>query len=249
MRIKNNSLNILGELHQFATSIPSDSPEVGRVGDLEAPLSVLDLLTSIENIEPDLDFILMHDALESMFTYELEEPKLLPTPPPPMSTMSASSANGRRRKPPKGKRDRKAEAERRRQRQLDASAGFRGPPRTRKAHARAEAFEAEARAGVEDAAADLEDDDDESAFDSEGKIGSHGRRWKRTSIVLPGQADVPPVVEDIDKQRSFSMFDEGWILPSGIRRGGRAPVERHDGPPPRKKTRSGNYSLLSIILV
>lgn len=249
MRIKNNSANYLGELHQFARCIPADSPEVGRVGDLEVPLSVLELLSSIKCIEPDLPFILKRDPLDSMFTYELEQTKPLPTPPLPTSATSTGSMVIKLRKPSKGKRDRKAEAERRKQRMLDKSAGFRGPPRTRNAHARAEAFEAEARAGGddadgEDAAIDPGEVDEDTMFDSDGKPVSYRQRWKRTPLVLPGQADVPLVVEDVDKQRSFSMFDEGWILPSGTRRGGRAPVERHDGPPPRKRTRSGKYVMI-----
>jgi len=45
------------------------------------------------------------------------------------------------------------------------------------------------------------------------------------------------MVDKIDNQRSFQMFDAGWILPPNQRRGGRAPVERQALPPPRKRAR------------
>lgn len=295
MRIKHNSANILGELHKYATHIPSTSPESsgGRIGDLEAPISIINLLSTSDAIQHELPFLLSrgNEPMDALFAYELELPKPLPTPPPHShirahatsttaggggggggfrsgSGSGTGGKGGRQRKPPKVKRDRKAEAERRKQRMLDAASGFRGPPRTRNAHARAEAFEAEARAGAEAqggaqarinandnangnvigdrdrghaAASTSEHDDGNTTFDSEGKPISNGRRWKRPSIVQPGQVAVPPVVEDVDTQDSFSMFDRGWILPTGTRRGNRAWVERGPGPPPRKKSRSGMY--------
>ncbi|KAI5123496.1 hypothetical protein M0805_008864 [Coniferiporia weirii] len=233
MKIKASSAHILDEVRQLARHIPSDSPEAGLVGDLEPPLSVLDLLTSIDAIDADTPFILDKDPLESIFAFELEQ---LKPPPPP--------------KPPKAKRDRRAEAERRRQRMLDQAAGFRAQvvPRTRRAQAKIEAFEAEARGEsskaesiLTDADADADGEgegegDEEGSMD--GKISKPGRRGRRAPTVLPGQADEPPVVDDVDTQRSFSMFDAGWILSSSTRRGGRAPIEKHELPPPRKKSKT-----------
>jgi len=76
-----------------------------------------------------------------------------------------------------------------------------------------------------------------AAFDAEASGKSEGNRKRPAS--LPGQTVVPPTVDDVDKQRSFTMFDAGWILPPDQKRGGRAPVERQAGPPPRKRMRTG----------
>ncbi|THH02990.1 hypothetical protein EW145_g6627 [Phellinidium pouzarii] len=229
MKIKASATHILDELLQLARHIPSDSPEAGKVGDLEPPLSVLDLLTSIEAVDKDLPFLLEKDPLNSLFSYELE--KLKPPPPP---------------KPPKPKRDRRAEAERRKQRLLNKAPGFRAPPpRTRRALAEVEAFEAEARgtSKVVSSPNDVGGDgygenegDEEGSLDGRGS--RNGRRWRRPPVVLPGQTEVPPVVDDVDTQRWFDMFDAGWILPSNTRRGGRAPIEKHELPPPRKRSRT-----------
>ena len=68
--------------------------------------------------------------------------------------------------------------------------------------------------------------------------------WRRAQILLPGQADVPPVVETVDDQTSFSMFDGGWILPEGQKRRNRvgAPV-----PGGRKAGRSGACSFYVVV--
>ena len=60
-------------------------------------------------------------------------------------------------------------------------------------------------------------------------------RWKRGPLVLPGHADVPPIVNIVDDYRSFKMFDAGWILPENQKRRGRATVERT--PLPTRKRR------------
>ncbi|KAH7918277.1 hypothetical protein BV22DRAFT_1123793 [Leucogyrophana mollusca] len=51
------------------------------------------------------------------------------------------------------------------------------------------------------------------------------------------------MVDDVDNQGSFKMFDAGWILPSGQRRGGRQPVERL--PLPKKMRLDRGVSKLS----
>lgn len=63
-----------------------------------------------------------------------------------------------------------------------------------------------------------------------------GGRWKRGPLVLPGQADVPPIVNIVDDYRSFKMFDAGWILPESQKRRGRAAVERTPLPTRRRRT-------------
>ncbi|KAJ3565446.1 hypothetical protein NP233_g7624 [Leucocoprinus birnbaumii] len=80
------------------------------VGDLEPPLDVLELLTSISAIKPDLSIDLQDEPLQSLFNYELATLKPPPTPPPPP--------------PPKAKkkRDRKAEYERAKAKKAAAAA-------------------------------------------------------------------------------------------------------------------------------
>ena len=46
--------------------------------------------------------------------------------------------------------------------------------------------------------------------------------WKRATVGRLGQSEVPPVVEDVDSHKSFSLFDGGWILPNGSRRNNRS---------------------------
>ncbi|KAK7031458.1 Bromodomain and phd finger-containing protein 3 [Favolaschia claudopus] len=54
------------------------------------------------------------------------------------------------------------------------------------------------------------------------------------SIPAPGEI---PLVEHVDERGSFTMFEQGWILPVGQKRGGRSSVERPAAPPPRKRIR------------
>lgn len=224
----------------------SDGVAEGTLGDLEPPSNLLSLLSSPSAIEgPDLSFELTSPPLNDLFAYTLGKLK----PPPKKLTPP----------PPKPKRDRKAEAERRMQRKkLDVSAGFRAshaPPRTRRERAQAHAFEAEAQIGssstvmgegerafVEPISAGLSSLPDTAFSGSEDATRARDARWR-----IPGydgrvsEGSQPLVVQDIDNYHSFSMFNEGWILPDDSRRRPRA--ARGDLPPPRKRTRtSGAYS-------
>lgn len=232
-RIKAQAIHFLQELQQTVRHIPAKSPEIGHVGDLEPAFSVLNLLLSSDTIDDDLNIILDKDPLSSLFAYEFEKLKPPPPPPPPPPP-----------KPPRAPRDRKAEAERRKQR-LQENIASASVIKTRRGVAKAEAFEAEANAtgtvsspNSKDDSLDMEADAD-ALSSTDARSSKGGKRKKRPPIVLPGQADIPPVVEDVDKQDSFKRFDEGWILPSGSRRGGRAAPEKPDLPPPRKKQRTG----------
>lgn len=68
------------------------------------------------------------------------------------------------------------------------------------------------------------------------------KKGKRTPLILPGQSEVPPMVDDVDSQKSFKMFDAGWILPPDQKRHGRVPVERKPLPPPKKRQKTGATS-------
>ncbi|KAJ7876249.1 hypothetical protein B0H13DRAFT_1893737 [Mycena leptocephala] len=71
-------------------------------------------------------------------------------------------------------------------------------------------------------------------------------RQRRPSATIPAPGDIP-LVEHVGERDSFTMFEQGWILPAGQRRGGRAPIERSAAPPPKKKMRlDGGTSRLSV---
>ena len=127
------------------------------------------------------------------------------------------------------------------------------PPKTRRALAAAAAFETEAISPQHTPAPDEEEGDIiiEPPAENEGEhatreLGTEVRQLKyprrRIPFVLPGQSEIPPMVDDVDNQKSFKMFDAGWILPPDQKRGGRAPVERKPLPPPKKRHRAGIQS-------
>jgi NuA3 HAT complex component NTO1 len=211
------------------------------IGSLEPPLSILELLVSEDAIADDIELILKEDPLASLFNFELETLKPPPPPPPPPPPKPAK---------PKRERDRQAEKERRLAREaaaglkvLDVSPGFRAP-RTRKGTAAAAAFEAEAHAEGEDKVQQAVDPAEQHSRKEAAKQRSKG--WKRGPLILPGQSEVPPIVDEVDKRQSFKMFDAGWILPENQKRGGRTAISRPAIPPPRKKMRTSSSILHPI---
>lgn len=98
------------DVNEDAMDINEASKTDLTIGDLEPPLVVLELLTCISAIKPDLPIDLQAEPLQSLFSYELAVPKPLPTPPPPP--------------PPKTnrKRDRRAEYERAKAKKAAAAA-------------------------------------------------------------------------------------------------------------------------------
>ena len=113
---------------------------------------------------------------------------------------------------------------------LDTAPGFRAP-RTRRALAAAATFEAEATSVVVDE--QMVQTDGEEAAKKPTKMRAAGVRL---------------MVEDVDSQDSFKRFDAGWILPSGQKRGGRQPVERHPLPPPKKRMRTCAYDGMFLLV-
>lgn len=199
----------LSRYSQVDTAVPHPQTLDMPVGDLEPPLELLELLGSSEAVRNDYKFILETDPLSSLFCFELGQPKPSPPPPPPKPKAQKKAAT----KVPKA---REPSA-------LDISPGFRAP-RTRSARAALAAFEAEATGSVVDA----------EIYDATAQKPAKGRR-----VPTAAQAPlvVPQVVDDVDNQGSFKMFDAGWILPSGQKRGGRQPLDRSSQPPPKKRVR------------
>ncbi|KAF8196835.1 hypothetical protein K438DRAFT_2121282 [Mycena galopus ATCC 62051] len=98
-------------------------------------------------------------------------------------------------------------------------------------------------------AATFETDATTSQAGPSTSVSARGRPRKGTTTSVPvsqsPSAPIPapgeiPLVEHVDERGSFTMFERGWILPAGQRRGGRVPVEpaeRSAAPPPKKKMR------------
>ena len=188
---------------------PQPDDAEGSIGDFELPLEALRLLVSQEQIQDVVNLLLETDPLTSLFDYELGRIKPPPPPPPPKPKPS-------KKKGTKVSRAVEPSA-------LDAAPGFRAP-RTRRALAAAAAFEAEAAGSVVEEMLDVQE------------AGAGEATKKPTKLRTPGQ---PELVEDVDSQGSFKMFDAGWILPTGQKRGGRQAVERPLLPPPKKRMRTG----------
>ncbi|KAL4062487.1 PHD-zinc-finger like domain-containing protein [Scleroderma citrinum] len=221
-RMQTNIQPILADLTSLSryrstldTSLHTDTdlkPPQQAIGDLEPPLELVELLGSPQAIQDDFKFVLETDPLSSLFGFELGRLKPPPPPPPPKPKVQKKKAT----KVSKVKAGEPSI--------LDISPGFRAP-RTRRALAVAAAFEAEATGGIVEAQ-DL--DAIEGSMQKSGKV----RRGSGS------QLSVPQMVEDVDNQGSFKMFDAGWILPSGQKRGGRQPVDRSSIPPPKKRIRT-----------
>ena len=191
------------------------------IGNLEPPLEILELLLSSDAIKDDTDLILDEDPIASLFNYEFGKFKPPRTPAPPEPPKPKGPTWSERKAAQAAKRLAKAAEI---TKALDATPGFR-VPRTRSAVAAAAAFEMEAHGQSESSG-------DQSSSNKKGG------KWKRGPLLMPGQSEVPPMVDGVDKQRSFEMFDEGWILPPDQKRGGRVTIERSLS---QKKSRSGEH--------
>ncbi|KAH7890921.1 PHD-zinc-finger like domain-containing protein [Phlebopus sp. FC_14] len=232
-RMQSTCQPILQELSSLTFQHPSIADQTTdasllqtSLGNLEAPLEAVKLLTSRESIQDDITLVLETDPLSSLFDYELG--RIKPPPPPPLPKPRAAPKKKKGAKPPTATEPGA----------LDISPGFRAP-RTRRALAAAAAFEAEATGGSV-----MQD-----ASQQEQGLGQKPTRWRRGPTTLPGQSDAPPMVDNVDNQGSFKMFDAGWILPTGQKRGGRQTVDRQSLPPPKKRMRTdrgtSNVSVLS----
>jgi NuA3 HAT complex component NTO1 len=238
-RMQSSSQPILQELTSLAYHhsplTPPDSSDSSilsqtTIGDLEPLMETLQLLTSTQDIQDNINLLLHADPISSLFSFEL--PRIKPPPPPPPAPSPPP--------PPKPKVSKKKRVLKTVEPgPLDTSPGFRAP-RTRRALAAAAAFEAEAGFEPEfQSTAELE----LGAIEVDQKLVPEPPKKRRRQSAMPGQAETPPMVTDVDSQGLFKMFDAGWILPTGQRRGGRQPVERAPLPPKKKKMDRGTSRL------
>ncbi|KAG1735905.1 uncharacterized protein EDB91DRAFT_1143453 [Suillus paluster] len=219
----------------LATPDPSDPSVLSQtsIGDLEPLIETLQLLTSTQDIQDDINLILDADPLSSLFSFEL--PHIKPPPPPPPAPSPPPPA-----KPKVSKKKRLLKSSE--PGILDSSPGFRAP-RTRRALAAAAAFEAEAGFEPESQSTAEYETGTTPATEADQSVSTEPPKKRRRQSTMPGQAETPPMVTDVDSQGLFKMFDAGWILPSGQRRGGRQPMERAPLPPKKKKMDRGTSRL------
>ncbi|KAJ7065346.1 bromodomain and PHD finger-containing protein 3 [Mycena amicta] len=209
LRIQAASQPILAELSQLCASPNLRSQEDDAqpwtpppTGDLEPPLEVLDLLLSSDVIQAESDLILTADPITSLFNFELGKTK----PPPPDPEVARKEERRRR---DKARRD-EARAE-----------------KVARQEAQKEQRE-QARAQAKEAPAETVDvtDDPQSAVPHASSLR------RRSSGPLPRPGDIPLLDGDVDVSGTFTLFEQGWILPAGQRR-----TRQSTGPPPRKRAR------------
>ncbi|KAJ7089735.1 PHD-zinc-finger like domain-containing protein [Mycena belliarum] len=231
LRMKTSVQPILSELNGLS-SIHSLDPNNTRhddapppaIGDLEPPLEVLELLLSSDLIQDESEIYLFADPLTSLFNFELEKRK------PNLRRLARQAQRALRHADPPAVPD------------ADKNASLSAPPEIRVPRTR----------GAAAAAVASEPDQSEAS----GSISAPPRRPKAgSSSVVPvvpkvlrqrrssgtsGARDIP-LVENVDQRKSFTMFEQGWILPVGQRRGGRVPIDPSALPPPKKKMRLGEH--------
>ena len=239
-RIKSNSATLLAELDNLKTRAPLEfdghdeyiknflQRNISPIGDLEPPLAVVDLLTSLD-VTHDLGIVLKSNPLQSLLAYELPEAKPAPlTSAPPTPQFR------------KTKRERKAELVRRRAEvraatataRLDVEANLEqvGPPLT---HHRMTEEVSNTGAAPTTATEVVLANIDPNASDTEQVLGKR-KRTKHTPS-LPGPD--AEVLTDINPKASFALFDKGWILDPAVRRNKRSPVVQLPQPLAKKRTK------------
>ncbi|KAK0204630.1 PHD-zinc-finger like domain-containing protein [Desarmillaria ectypa] len=208
------------DMNAMEVDVTHAKPEIG---DLETPLPMLELLLSKEVVQDDVQYIINEDPLSSLFSYELGQIK----PPPPSKEKRPGTM--------KRKRDRKAENARREARRAEQAA--------------LEAVNAESRPPKRSRRTTSNTTDNELDEQGQGQEGSDGQpeATSSTSVLqyLPsGQMSTPLLVDSVGHRDSFLMFEAGWILPEGQKRGGRSSTltAPQPTPVPLKKSQQGRKS-------
>ncbi|KAJ7746737.1 bromodomain-containing protein [Mycena maculata] len=203
---------------------------VAPVGDLEPSLEILELLFSSDALKDESEHILSADPLTSLFNFELGKKRPTPPPPTPLSKPPLQKQQTRAARAARGSSVQDSFKE-----QTASAPPEPRAPRTRNAVAAAVAFEAEPGSSSVSAPPRRSRASKASAPVSEAP----SPQPRRPSAPIPSLGEIP-LVESVDDRDSFTMFDQGWILPQGQRRGGRVAQERSAAPPPKKKQRVGD---------
>ena len=225
------------------------------LGDLEPPLRNIELLFSNEAIREheDMKFLLDdQEPISSLLTYDLGVPKRIEAspppspsppqlPPPPLSSAPAPTKGKGKGKSRKGGNTPVFTMDVEQFTVLDSTPGFRAPvSRVQEGENEGQAdwspiFWVNPETGSEhpDAGPPIES----KGKKSKGK-GKANAAAAPNHIPAPGSNELeqePHLIETIDKQQSFKMFNEGWILPPDQKRGGRTKVERLPPLPSKRK--------------
>jgi hypothetical protein len=239
-----------------------------RLGDLEPPLQHVELLFSNEVIREheDMEFLLDdRDPISALVEYELgvakrtePSPPPSPSPPPPLPLPSSPAKKGKAKgkSKKKGAKNQAIPMDAEQLAILDNTPGFRAP-RLRVGDESEEHIAESSMVSVH-AETGNENPDAQSITESRGKKGKGKAKVHAapapTPIPIAGEAmsgmdHEPHLTETIDKQQSFKMFNEGWILPPDQKRGGRVRVERPPPLPPKKKKSCAHCPILVRVLL
>ena len=182
------------------------------------------------------------EPISALVAYEFGVPKsAVPSPfPPPPSTKSKGKGKGKK----KGTKSRAIPADAEQFTTLDSTPGFCAP---------VQGAQEDEISGRDDWSpvflvhpdAPVGRSDTHPTSESKGKKGKSKAKARPTPTPIPiptpgssGLENEPQLIETIDKQQSFKMFNEGWILPPDQKRGGRR-VERLPPLPSKKKKPGG----------
>jgi len=197
-------------------------PSVLTIGDLEPPLDLLDLLVS-PDIADELSIVFHTDPLQFLLAYELPEFKLRPVAP--VQPVASTRKTKRERKAKSGKKraERHVVAPVAFATEVDSEMAMFGSSAlnsTRFQAMSAAVTETDPAttptAGMAFSSPGLEDTETEQVL---------GKRKRTKPAPLHPGTDAE-VLTDINPKASFALFDKGWILDPGVRRGGRTRIER-----------------------
>ncbi|KAI0091425.1 hypothetical protein BDY19DRAFT_930368 [Irpex rosettiformis] len=218
-KLKSHADKILVELEQIKVAhsvLPDPAVDSSEPVASSSRLTIGDLEPPLEALQPFIQHATIAEGTDASLEvdpvtslFKYEFAKEKP-PPTPL---------------PKPKRDRRAERERSRQERF-STGGNRARTRSSAGDPTDGGFNSTERMDVDHLDGQLHEDRHDD------------RKRKRPKIVLPGQSDVPPVVDEVDGREMFTKFDVGWILPDNSRRGGRAPVDRQPIELRRKKPKA-----------
>lgn len=235
-RIQSNSATVLAELSDLRTSAPSEllthnetianglvQPSVSTMGDLEPPLDLLNLLVT-PDIADEISIVFRTDPLQFLLAYELPEFK-----PRPMAPVQPTASYR------KTKRERKAKSGKKRAEQhvvapvalateADSEMAMFGSSafNSTRFHAMSAAVAETDPATTPTAAMAFASPGLEVTSETEQVLGKR-KRTKPAPLHPGAEAEV---LTDINPKDSFALFDRGWILDPGVRRGGRTRLER-----------------------
>jgi len=260
-----------------STPNPASLTHFLPIGDLEPPLDLLNLLLSRESIESDIDIIVDDSPLVYLFKYELAKGKPPPTPPPPPPPKPKRDRRAEYQKKKLDKLEERVRQEKALEEILQVGGAVSGVrTRTRGAVAAAAAatshvangFSAPASSegGLEEEVPEempsMEADAHPSTIPPEeappaehedpasASVSAAAPRrppYRKRQSIVPGSDNVPQVVDGVDSQQMFKMFDEGWVLRPGQKRrsSGKIPVQPVSAGRPPKKRRTGELSVSS----